>query len=332
LPKQEFAHYYGDWIWKQELTDWVKSLLLFFDGIAIGIPESRAEQRIDSDPILAQPLAELGLLRNYWPEVSVKLEESPIDPDLSEYMARVNKMYERSPHGGIPSNSNFDSLDVAVSPELRGALEDFARRLTFAMQNFGGDIHSRANTLAVAGVSMSLVQYVTDVAIQPVIDDENAAGYVAAILGTHNQGRAHIVVDDIRHVGIDLRAVPLDEVLDFRRQHGPEYRAYSKDVRQFALHLSQLSVAERASALAERRAELDDRAEELRRVGRDAFKHQVASFGFGLAGASWILAHGDPWGALFAAGATAAGLTAPTSGSIGAAYSYIFQTRTELAR
>jgi hypothetical protein len=31
----EFAHYYGDWIWNEELTGWVKSLLLFFDGIVL---------------------------------------------------------------------------------------------------------------------------------------------------------------------------------------------------------------------------------------------------------------------------------------------------------
>jgi len=25
----EFAYYYGDWIWDEELTGWIKSLLLF---------------------------------------------------------------------------------------------------------------------------------------------------------------------------------------------------------------------------------------------------------------------------------------------------------------
>jgi len=91
-----------------------------------------------------------------------------------------------------------------------------------------------------------------------------------------------------------LQAVALDEVLDFRRQHGAEYRAYSRDVRRFVLELSLLSEVGKASALADRRAELDDRAEELRRVARSAFKRQAVSFGFGLAGAAWTLVHGDP--------------------------------------
>ena len=57
----EFAHYYGDWIWNEELTGWVKSLLLFFDGIVLTLPTETLNRRMESDPFLIQPLAELGL-------------------------------------------------------------------------------------------------------------------------------------------------------------------------------------------------------------------------------------------------------------------------------
>ena len=152
------------------------------------------------------------------------------------------------------------------------------------------------------------------------------------MLGSHDNGRAKLITDDLRHVGIDLQAVALDEVLDFRRQHGAEYRAYSRDVRRFVLELSLLSEVGKASALADRRAELDDRAEELRRVARSAFKRQAVSFGFGLAGAAWTLVHGDPWGGIFAAGAAAGGLTRADPEPIGAAYTYILRAKTELTR
>ena len=331
MIRPEFAHYYGDWIWRPELTDWVKSLLLFFDGIAIGVPESRFEQRIESDPVLAQPLTELGLLRNYWPETYKQMEEkSRVDLGLERLVRELDELYKQASQEDF--NSSLARLTESLSPELKERLNAIGTRFILAKQRFGGDELSRANTLAVAQVSMSLVQYVTDVAIQPVIDDENAAGYVAMILNTHSQSHAQIVNSDIRHVGIDLKAIPLDEVLDFRRQHGSEYRAYSQDVRQFVLHISLLPEAERPSAISARHAELDDRAEELRRIGRSAFKRQVVSFGFGLAGAAWTLVHGDPYGALFATGATAAGLTAPTPGSMGAAYSYILMAKTGLAR
>lgn len=330
MARPEFAHYYGDWIWGQELTDWVKSLLLFFDGIAIGIPEATAQRRIASDPVLAQPLAEMGLLRNFWPEVSAGLgDEPPVDPELKRYMKRLNKIYDRK---GEMSRSDLKKLVASVSPELRAALEDFAQRLALANQKFGGEIIPRANTLAVAGVAGSLIQYVSDVSIQPVIDNENAASYVATVLGSHGRDPASIIVDDIRHVGIDLQRVPLNEVLDFRREYGSEYRAYSQNVRHFVLELSLMSEYERSSALSERRAELDNRAEELRRVGRNSFKHQAISFGLGFAGAAWTMVHGDAWGALFAAGAAAANLSAPASGPMGAAYNYIFQAKNNLAR
>jgi hypothetical protein len=52
----EFAYYYGDWIWNEELTGWVKSLLLFFDGIALSVSPARADELIESNPVLAQPL------------------------------------------------------------------------------------------------------------------------------------------------------------------------------------------------------------------------------------------------------------------------------------
>ncbi len=68
----EFAHYYGDWIWDEERTGWIKSLLLFFDGIALALPPATADRLIEANPVLAQPLAELGLLRNYEPDLWVK--------------------------------------------------------------------------------------------------------------------------------------------------------------------------------------------------------------------------------------------------------------------
>lgn len=331
LTRPEFAYYYGDWFWGEELNDWVKSLLLFFDGIAVALPESQVQQRIDANPALAQPLVELGLLHNYWPIISAKLKLFAISPDARDWIDRVNEMYARSPVERRPPVLRSLALVAAANSELGTVLEVLTGRLIRAEQEFGYN-PSRAEALAVTGISMSLVQHVKNVAIQPIIENEDSAGYIAAILGARDQGQAAIVTHDIRYVGIDLHAVPLDEVLDFRRQYGHEYRTYSNDVRQFVLHLSLLPEAEKSSALAERRAELDDRAEELRKVGRNAFKRQAVSLGFGLAGAAWTLVHGDPWAALFAASAAAAGITAPTPGPIGAAYSYVLQARAELVR
>jgi len=331
LARAEFAHYYGDWIWEEKLIDWVKSLLLFFDGIALALPEATAERLIGCDPVLAQPLSELGLLRNYWPEVSAQIHLD-LPAGYKEYFERMAEISDRLPEGGTLSESDLRSLNAAVTvPEVRDAIEDFGRRVSHAKQRFGNDpAHMRA--LAIAAISRFLVHGITDVAIQPVIDNEDGASFVAAIVDSHDEGSAKIMTGDLRHVGIDLATVPLDEVLDFRRQHGSDYRAYSRQVRQFVLELSLQSSADQTTALSERCAELDDWAEELRSVGRVAFKHQAVSLGFGLAGAAWTLVHGDAWAATFAAGAAAASLSAPNSEPIGAAYTYILQAKTELTR
>jgi hypothetical protein len=326
----EFAHYYGDWIWDEALTDWIKLLLLFFDGIALGIPAATADRLIESDPILAQPLAELGLLHNYWPDVWPKIESQfsssrriePVDKFFDKYF----EYFEQ-----IPEFIRFITPDSRDSESNVSRAFDMLDDLGRAWRDFG-DTDSNRLALAAAGISRLLLQHVTDVALQPVIDNENAASFVAAIIGSHDAGRAKIVIGDLAQVGIDLSAVPLDEVLHFRSQYGSEYRRYSADVRKFVLELSLMDEASRRSAVMERRAELDERAEQLRKIGRTAFARQTIGFGFGLAGAAWTLVHGDPWGASFAAGAVAAGLTRQDPEQIGASYTYILRAKTELRR
>ncbi len=64
---KEFAYYFSDRIWRHESIYFMKSMLLFFDGIALALPSNLAEQVINDDPILAAPLAERGLLINFGP-------------------------------------------------------------------------------------------------------------------------------------------------------------------------------------------------------------------------------------------------------------------------
>ena len=332
----EFAHYYGDWIWDEELTGWVKSLLLFFEGIALSVSPARADELIESNPVLAQPLAELGLLRNYWPD-SVEEWLKPYRQEAEKYVPLVRgiiEIYERIPEGGILSASDRQELERILTEggdALKEGWKVYSNTYSRAVQKYGGT-PSQIQAATVGLMARLLRENVTDVAIEPVIDDEDAAGFVAAMLGSHDVGRAKIVVGDLVQVGIDLSAVPLDEILDFRSKYGSEYRRYSKDVRRFVLELSLMNEASRDSALRDRRDEMEERAEQLRKIGRTAFARQTIGFGFGLAGAAWTLAHGDPWGAAFAAGSAAAGLSRQDPEPIGASYTYILRAKTELKR
>src|SRR5579871_235364 len=92
---QEVAYYHEPY-WGPDTGDWIKSLLLFFDGIALLVPDYMRERPLDADPTLAQPLAEQGLLHMLSPE---SLIEEPIAQALAELL------------GKLLSGGAFDNLD-----------------------------------------------------------------------------------------------------------------------------------------------------------------------------------------------------------------------------
>ena len=81
----ETAYYYPAPYWTFKKSDWIKSLLLFFDDIAILLPNYMHGQHTAADPTLAEPLEDRGLLRvlepNDWvdQEVTGKLAETIIE-------------------------------------------------------------------------------------------------------------------------------------------------------------------------------------------------------------------------------------------------------------
>ena len=75
------AYYYPAPYWRLEDSGWIKSLLLFFDDVAILLPDYMYGRHIGADPTLAEPLEDRGLLQvlnpNDWVdgEVAGKLAE-----------------------------------------------------------------------------------------------------------------------------------------------------------------------------------------------------------------------------------------------------------------
>ena len=72
-----------------------------------------------------------------------------------------------------------------------------------------------------------------------------------------------------------------------------------------------------------RRQEIADTAHGLQRSTRHSLGKNLASFGFGIAGAAWGLATGDPFGIALTAGGITAGLV-PGKPAPASAYSYVF--------
>jgi hypothetical protein len=98
----------------------------------------------------------------------------------------------------------------------------------------------------------------------------------------------HVVTFDLEQVTIDLSPVPLDEVLDFRSQHGTKYRAYARNLRQFVRDFAALDQDGRDQAFSDRRESLADTADQLRRLARTSWRRPLASFGLGIVGSPTI--------------------------------------------
>lgn len=64
----ELAYYYPEPYWLARESSWIKSLLLFFDGVAILLPSYMLGRELVADPSLAEPLMDRGLLRVLEPE------------------------------------------------------------------------------------------------------------------------------------------------------------------------------------------------------------------------------------------------------------------------
>ena len=82
----DIAYYYPAPYWAMREGGWIKSLLLFFDEVAILLPNYMYGHHTEADPTLAGPLEELGLLRviepNDWVDVETTNQLAEIVVEL----------------------------------------------------------------------------------------------------------------------------------------------------------------------------------------------------------------------------------------------------------
>jgi hypothetical protein len=129
---------------------------------------------------------------------------------------------------------------------------------------------------------------------------------------------------DILNVGVDLSAVPLDEILDYRRENGAAYRVYAQDLRRFVRDLEAAEPIDHPRMLHERSESIADHASRLRRARRE-WGRPMTALAFAGAGAAWTLHQADIWGAIFAALGAAAGFSRPARPE--SPFTYLFETQ-----
>jgi hypothetical protein len=325
----EIAFYYPNPMWRD--GDWIKNLVLFFDGVGLLVPEYMKERPEEADPAIVVGLKQHGLLHIIEPERVVdrsateKLAAAMTDVLVSGALDALAK--EKTTFHEL----SYSRLGSIGDPGLAKMILDELKTRGLARDSEDGKsipMHPMVRALVLVLLAQILrpTGAKLGVELSPTTDQPKLVQALVELLSLPAHPAAgNVVAFDLNTVGVDLSAVPIDEVLDYRNQHRAQYRAYTRSVRDFVRQLSLLSPADRVEAFEDRQAEIDELAGDLRRRSRKAWG-QPASFALSIAGAAWTGISGDPLGALLAGGAALVGLASGEKNEA-SAYSYLFSAR-----
>jgi len=334
LPKVAFYHPWPP-VDSRPLSSWLKSMLLFFDGVAVLVARNDRKILVGGQEETIYPLMEAGLLHILDPDDVIDHE---VATALTEFVLEIATSDERellrNPHSAL-LRRNW-RRPRALTPEERAASEmvwEEMRRRGYASRiRYDNSIYLNRGAWAVilaflaqalrpAGRSLGLD-------LLPATDNPNLLDGFRTVFYRARRDPAISVADvvtfDLEQVALDLTDVPIDDLLEFRQQYGGEYQRYSSSIRTFAHEVALTPEVDRGALLQDRRNELAADADELMHIARTWWRQPVASVSIGLAGAVLAGTHGD-WSA-----ATLSLL----SGIVGAAgrpdhstaYSYLFRT------
>ena len=234
--KPDFAFYYPGQRWRD--TDWVKNLICFFDGIAMLIPGSAEDYQPYDDLPIVFALKDHELFRVIRPEEIV-------DDKATEALAKA--LSDLIVSGRLDHLTRFDSKgieDPAFCSLARSKLGyDGNEKLADAMfrelesrglANNSGDDSFISIDGTVGALILTLLAQILRPAgesiglrLSPATDQKQVVGALNEIISSpdsHSLSVGDIVSFDITKVGVDLGPVPIDEVLDFRRQNYRQHR------------------------------------------------------------------------------------------------------------
>ena len=325
------AYYYPAPFWVAREGGWIKSLLLFFDEVAILLPNYMRGRHIVFDPTLAEPLEDLGLLKvlepNDWldaettnrlAEVMVELLTDGAFDDLPQVRHFQELSQSRIGYGADVDLAKFlveelrirnlarpseDGVSIPLHPIVRTTILVILAQLSRAAGTKRGmTVHPTTN-------------------FPPAIED-----LIETLSRQRMPSRGNVVRLDIEPVSFDLDPIPLDDVLHFRLEYKKAHRTYMRNLRGFMAELAEINEpSEREAMLLERRQEIADLARDIHRsTGQTLGGKSLSSWSLGIAGSVWSFATGDIIGTVLGLVGLATGQS-PSTDNMAGAYSYLFQ-------
>ena len=290
--RRELAFYYPNPMWAD--GDWIKSLVLFFDGVALLLPNYMRgrPERLDAPTVVG--LREQGLLEIIEPEDAV---DKSATEQLAMEMANIiasGVLDELAEEATAFHALSMSRLGLYGDEGLYEMIFDELKERGLATDSKDGvsvPLHPMVRSLVLVLLSQILRPHGKTIhaTLSPATDRARLVSALSELLSQRMDTTVGGVVEfDLNTVTVDLAAVPFDEVLDFRRQHLNEHKRYMLYARKFAMELSGMSSEERELAFEIRQTELNDLANDLRSLARKSWK-RPASFALSLAGAAGSL-------------------------------------------
>ena len=322
----DIAFYYPNPIWRD--GNWIKNLILFFDGIGLLVPEYMKDKIDEYDPAIVSGLRGHGLLHIIEPE---KALDKPATEKLGiiltnlivsgalDILAKDSSDFQHLSRSRLGYYSDEGLADMIFQElKTRGLAGESGDKLTVKL-------HPLVRTLILTLLSQITRQYgdKLKVNLNPVTDRDRLIGALSELLNIPSSPSfGNVISFDLNFVSVDLASIPIDEVLSFRKENINEFKNYQRECKSFVFELSRMSEEERKIKFELRQEHLNDLANDLRKRSKKAWK-KPASFALSLAGATWTVVTGDIIGAAIATSSGVLGLD-KNSKEVGA-YSYLFK-------
>ena len=333
----DFAFYYPGQRFQN--VDWIKNLICFFDGIAMLVPEDMPNYRDRHAEETVLALETHNLFRIIRPEEVVDQRATKALAKAFGKVINTGRLDHFVKGGyGNAGKSAFESLSKAKlgfhsDHELADSIFQELRYRGLAY-DLGEDIYVKMDKTVLVLILTLLAHILKPkgedlgITFSPVTDQKDVVAALCGILEPESAPptAGDVVSFDMDRVGVNLNGIPMDEVLDFRKENYCKHRDYILSIRKFTRELSLMPLDERAAKFEQRQEELKTLSQDLRWRYNSAWKKQFFSFAIGVTGAAWAAFGGDPIAGALTALAAAPALIPdrPTEISV---YSYLMSVK-----
>jgi hypothetical protein len=338
-PRQVALYHPWPHLSRRRVSGWLKTMLLFFDGVALLAPPEAIDTLEPEDRTTARSLLEAGL---FFPVDPCKLMDRDAADRIMTFLLQASSSLQGRIQygftGPLRSRVKLRLLDAFEINETREEVLEYSKAIWHELFVRGLALDAKASYPSLLDPSIwNTVEGLLAYTLQPVgidlgldfhltTNDPRFLNSAMRILGgTLNTSSAHMIESNLEGVAPDLSAAPLDEVLEFREYHGERYRRYMEHLRLSAIDFPSENKLEQKAGIADRNAELIEEAADLRRIIRQRWRYPVPTIGVGIVGAEWTsdINHDEPTSLpLFSGSMSAEGSGRDTL----YVYSYLFKT------